>query len=782
MKVPLSWIKEFVDLKIGPEEIEKELTRMGLEVDQIEEISPPFEGVVVAKVLKTSKHPNADKLQKALVSDGTNEYEVVCGAPNCREGLITAFAKVGATLKSPDVFVIKAATIRGEPSFGMLCSEKELGLSQEGEGILELDEGYPLGSDLASLFKDTVFELSLTPNLGHCLSVLGIARELASATHKPLKRKEVRADRPNLSFPCSIASDFCSRYSAFVIKGVKVAPSPLWIRRRLELSQIRPINNIVDITNYVMLETGQPLHAFDLSQIDQIVVRQANEEESFVTLDGKTRVLTPENLVIASGQEVIALAGIMGGESSQITQKTTDILLESAIFDRVSLRKTAKRFGLMSEASKRFEKGVDHEASLLPLFQAGHLVESLASGKIVEFTDLLKETPQKKVVNLRLSALNKLLKTTFSKERVEEFLTRLFLKYNTVQESFHVEIPSFRQDISGEADLIEDIAKLYGYEKFKGNLFSFTPSSLPSTPLFLFEREVRAHFVGQGLQEFLNCDLIGPKLMQQTEEALMPFEESVVVKNPVSLEQSVLRTSLLPSLLNVIKHNVDRGSTEIQGFEIGRIHFKNDKEYFEQSQLGIVLSGSFDLDHFLVKERLVDFYDLKGVLESFFNINFSKQLEVHSSSLKAFHPGRQAALFIKGVEVGAFGEVHPKILRRFDLNQRVYYAEINLNDLLKLRDPEEKMREIPSFPGSDRDLTLSVLKTLPFDTLFKEIELVNSPLLEKVTLKSVYTNPSLGEKHNVTLRFLYRDKKKTVLQEDVEREHQKIVTQLKRFG
>ncbi len=779
MKIPLSWIKEFISIDMSAEEMGKELTRMGIEVDGIEEVQPLFEGVVVGKVLKASKHPNADKLQTAIVTDGQSEYAIVCGAPNCREGLLTALAKVGAVLKSGEPFTIKEAKIRGEASFGMLCSAKELGLSEEAEGILEFDESYPLGADLASLLSDKVFELSLTPNLGHCQSVIGIARELSSALNHPLKLKKIESATLPSKVSVSIESKRCKRYASVVIDGVKVQSSPLWMQRRLLLSGLRPINLIVDVTNYVMLETGQPLHAFDLMAIgDQIAIRQAHSNESMTTLDGKKRDLIEDDLVIASKDSILALAGVMGGEASQVTEATTSILLEGAIFDKSSVRKSAKRLALLSDASKRFEKGVDEETLLQALFQAADLIKSLGSGTITSFTDVVSEPFKRKVIPFRILALNNLLGTSFSKERVEEFLVRLGLKSQFANDTFQVEIPGFRHDLNQEVDLIEDVAKLFGYEKFKGKPFSYTPSQVSSTPLFLFERGVRSQLIALGLQEFLTCDLIGPKLMGQAAEALMPKERTVVVQNPVSIEQSVLRTSLMPGLLNVVKHNVDRGSEQVLGFEIGRIHFKDSEEYFEQSQVGLVLSGPSELHHYSTKKREVDFYDLKGILESFFKTFHFETVEFKSSNLKAFHPGRQLAIFVKGVEVGAFGEVHPKILRAFGLVDRVYYAEINLNDLLQLQNKSELMKPIVPFPASDRDFTITLPKTFPVERLFKEARELKSPLLEKVQLQDIYSSPSLGDKHNVTLRFVYRDKEKTVLQEDVDREHQKIINHL----
>lgn len=786
MKILLSWLKEWVNTTLLPHQIEKKLTNAGLEVDAIIPVSAGFQKIVVGRVLKVEKHPNADKLCIATVTDGLAEYQVVCGAPNCREGIKTAFAMIGATIEDKEgkVFRVKPSKIRGVESQGMLCSEAELNFSHEHDGIIEFANHFQEGADLASIYGDTVFEISLTPNLAHCASILGVARELSASTGAqvripPFELKEEGPPIQDLTKVTILDTLNCPRYACRLVKDVKIAPSPEWLQKRLTASGIRPINNVVDITNYLLLEMGHPLHAFDFDLLEgkEIVVRQANENEQIVTLDSKERSLPKEALLICDGKKPVAIAGIMGSQNSEVNDQTKNILLEAAYFDPRNIRRTSKALGLLTDASKRFERGTDPNQVIASLDKAAAMIQQLAGGKVAKgVIDIQKSSFEPLSVTCRVSRINYLLGTRISLNEIESIFTRLgFTSHYDGQDLLTVKIPTYRHDISSEVDLIEEVARIYGYDNIPKPSPRYHGSKIPHTPLFHFEREVRNQLLSAGLQEFLTCDLIGPNLLQLVDEKIMP-DAQVKVLNPVSIEQSILRTSLLPGLLQVIKHNWDHQNRNISGFEIGRIHFKQGNHFIEDTVAGIILSGKNRPYHWDVKPSEADFYDLKGIIENLLHELRIPQARFEKSSSEIFHPGRSASVIVGALTIGSFGEVHPSIIRRLDIDQRIFFAEFNFQDLLKVRKEKAKMKEIPVLPSSERDLTITLPNTISIQNVFDWIQSTSSDLLEDVSLIDVYESEKLGkEQKNVTFRFTYRDPKKTVSQEKVDGEHARIV-------
>jgi phenylalanyl-tRNA synthetase beta chain len=789
MKIPLSWIKDYVHLNLSPSEIAKSLTAAGIEVDAVETTAFNFEGVIVGHVLETEKHPNADKLCVARVTDGKATYQVVCGALNCRKGLKTAFAPIGAILKDEQgSFTIKKAKLRGVESEGMLCSGVELKLTQDDDGILELPESTPEGTPLASLYSDTIFDISLTPNLGHCASVWGIARELSAATGLPLHQPssalqesdEPIAQQAQINV---VDSHECPRYMCRLIKNVQVGPSPEWLRRRIEQCGLRSVNNIVDVTNYVLLEMGHPLHAFDFDRLEgkQIIVKKALEGEKFVTLDGKERALNQSDLMICDEARSIAIAGIMGGGNSEVADQTKNILLEAAYFDAVAIRKTSKRLGLQTDASKRFERGTDPNGLQNVLDRAAMLIQHVAGGHIcagvLEFA--AKEFSEKEIT-CRLSRTNQLLGLNLGRGEIEALLQSLhFATHWQGSDALVVQVPTYRVDIQSEIDLVEEVARLYGYDNIPRKGGAYHSSTLPHAPIYVFEKEIQARLIGEGLQEFLTCDLIGPTLLDVVQDHSIPAESIVKVMNPTSIEQSVLRTSLLPGLLQVIKYNVDHQIHQINGFEIGRIHFKEGNQFKEQSVVGIILSGKAHFPYWSEKNRDYDFFDLKGIVE-----NLLRELGIEGAifkniNLPTFHSGRQAAVFVDDLDVGSFGEIHPAILRRLDVSQRILFAEFNLHDLIQVTKSRGKVKALPVYPASERDWTLTIDTTVPFATLLQEIKLVAPSILETISLVGIYRSEKLGQNvQNMTLRFIYRDANKTIEQEDVEKAHHNLMTEV----
>lgn len=785
MRIPLNWLHDFIDIDQAPEEISKRLTMAGLEVDAIDKISLPCEGVIVGKVIETSKHPDADQLTVATVTDGTQNYQVVCGAPNCSPGIKVAFAMVGANLKNEEgkIFKIKKSKLRGVESCGMLCSAKEIGLSEEDHGIIELSAEAKEGQDLNDLFGETVFEISLTPNLGHCSSILGVARELSASTEKPIRMPAIHLQEGNQVNDTVVKVEnqqACPRYACRAVRDVKIGPSPSWLKERLEAAGLRSINNVVDVTNYVMLELGHPLHAFDAEKLEgnTLIIKNANPGEIFITLDGKERILEESDLMICDSAKPVAIGGVMGGLYSEVTMSTRHVVLEAAYFSPQVIRRTSKRLGLMTDASKRFERGSDPNILGLVLDRAATLIQQVAGGSICQgMIDIAVGPFPKKHFKCRLNRINQLLGTHLSVSEVENIFSRLEFKNRwNGNDAFSVEVPTYRNDIQEEIDLVEEVARIYGYNNITKAEVHFQSSKMPHSPVFIFEKEMRVRLINQGLQEFLTCDLIGPSLISKVhgDEKIEP--SWVKVLNPTSVEQSILRTSLLPGLLQVVKYNWDHQNHNIAGFELGNVHFKEGEHYQEQLVAAIILSGKSAPHHWSTKPSNYDFYDLKGMIETLFD-----ELKIEpifkTQEHFALHPGRQAGIYVGSLEVGSFGEVHPSVVRRLDVPQSILFAEINLHDLLKVRSKSDiQLQEIPLYPGSERDWTVTLQEEIPVEKLLKAIKAQSSRLLENVSLLDIYRSDKLGKGlKNVTLRFFYRDRTKTISQEKVDGEHGRIL-------
>jgi phenylalanyl-tRNA synthetase beta chain len=730
------------------------------------------------------------------VTDGKNTYNLVCGAANCRPGLITALAVVGSRVLDDEgkLFTIKKSKIRGVESLGMLCATDELGVPNStgtpAEGIIELPADTPLGIDITSLYSDTVLEISLTPNLGHCTSVIGIARELSAATGRSVKypwdlhgKKIEESDVPAQITVRVDTPEDCPRYACRVVRDIAVGPSPEWLKKRLELSGIRSINNVVDVTNYVMLELGHPLHAFDYDHLEghQIIVRHAKAGEHFVTLDSKERVLDGHDLLICDGKKPVAIAGVMGGADSEVKDTTKNILLEAAFFAPGAVRRTSKRLGLMTDASKRFERGCDPNIIHQALDRAAMLIAETSGGVISKgIIDVSSKKFPRKRISCRVNRVNHLLGTKLSSSEIELIFQKLdFIFSWDGQNVFSVDVPTYRNDLQEEIDLVEEVARIYGYDNIDKGSGRANASTLPHAPLFLFEREVRSRLIAEGLQEFLTCDLIGPTLLETLQATELPEKLWVRVLNPVSVEQSILRASLLPGLLQAVKYNWDHDIHDVAGFEVGRIHFKDGEQFREQSMAGIILSGKSRPHHWDVKPGDVDFYDLKGIVENLLNELQVQGISFRKSNLRVLHPGRQASIFAGELEIGSFGEVHPSVQRRLDVPQRIYFAEINLHDLYKVKSGETMMRPLPIFPGSERDLTVTLSEDVAIDQIFKAFRSVRSSFLESITLLDIYRSDKLGHGlKNVTFRFFYRDWEKTISQDKVDAEHARITASI----
>lgn len=637
---------------------------------------------------------------------------------------------------------------------------------------------------------DTLFEISLTPNLGYCACLLGIARELSAVTERPVKvpksvveesAKEQIAKMLRVTVNDRMGSP---RYACRVIRGVTVGPSPEWLKRRLEVCGLRSVNNIVDITNYVLLETGQPLHAFDYDLLEghEIVVRNAKEGEGFVTLDGKERRLSSEDLLICDKSKPVALAGVMGGLNSEVSDTTRNVVLESAYFHPGTIRKTSKRLGLQTDASKRFERGCDPNQVPKALDRAIMLIKQVAGGDILEGAfDIKESTFPERVVACRLSRVNHILGTHISVNEVETIFKNLGFNYRwDGQDTFTVTVPTYRVDVLDEIDLIEEVARIFRYDNIeKPSSARYHASRIPHAPIFHFEQEVRSRMVSEGLQEFITCDLIGPSLLGIVHDSMIPEAALIRVLNPTSVEQSVLRTSLLPGLLQVVKYNLDHQNLNVSGFEVGRVHFKDLDKYKEQPVLGIILTGRSSPHHWNIKPHEIDFFELKGMIENLLKELGIDNMTFRPSTYPTLHSGRQASIFVDALELGSFGEVHPAIRRRLDVTQRIFFAELSLHDLMQVRKVNLPMHDLPIYPSSERDWTITLKEEISMQDLLATIRSAASPLLEQVSLVDIYRSEKLGKGlKNVTFRFVYRDNIKTIEQEAVEAEHKHIINRV----
>ncbi len=789
MLIPLSWIKDYLDLNITATEIADTLTLAGLEVDKVEKTDLGFENVVVAKVLKTSPHPEADRLQVAEVSDGTNTFQIVCGATNCREGLVTALAKVGAKLTDLDgkILKIKKGKLRGVESCGMLCAEEELGLSSASSGIIELSDNYTLGTSLEDLYGDIIFEISLTPNLGHCTSVIGVARELAALLNLKLKQQSNLKISETISISDKVKvtvenPDHCYRYAARYLENIEVGPSPSWLKARLEACGIRSINNIVDVTNYVMLSLGQPMHAFDYDKLQgsEIIVKTSKQDEQFTTLDDIERTIPKNTLMIFDIENPAAIAGVMGGLASSVTENTTRILLEAAHFDPSTVRKSCKALNLRTDSSSRFEKNIDPKNPPQALELATSLLSKLCPNLIVSnIIDEQARPLEKKTLCLRKDKLNKTLGTKLSLGDLQEIFTRLDFnpKLDEEKNFIEVEIPSYRNDILSEIDLVEEVARIYGYHNIPDKDPACHISNLEHSKLYLEEKKIRSYLVQEGLQECVSCNLISPKLAHLGFDFSHTKDTLIEVLQPSSIDQSILRPSLLPNLLQAAKLNADFQNFSLPLFEIGKIHFKDEGNFHERPSAAILLTGGKHPHHWQGNQKQCDYFDLKGILENLFEKLRIKNISFSKSSLSGFHPGRQANIYSGQDLLGIIGEVHPNILSTLDIEKKVYFAELNMSALFQAESLNQLMQALPQFPGSDRDWTLPFSTKEPAQNIFNLIRDVPSRLLKSVSLLDEYTSESLGaEKRTLTFRFHYRDDKKTLELKTVEKEHSRIIS------
>jgi len=786
MKISLSLLKKFIPIDKPLDEIAEILTMLGLEVDSIENAETKLDKVVVGKIISVEKHPKAEKLIITKVFDGIKEHQVVCGDVTLKPDTLVAFAKVGACVfdKNSNFIEIKETTIREVNSSGMLLSAREMQLFDEAEQVLRLPEKeFSAGEDISQKLFDPIFEISLTPNLGHCMSAIGVAREIAGALNLKIQTPEIAKPKSDIQSDIQIEikdSNACKKYSAVVLENLEVKDSPFWLKKTLLQCGIRSINNVVDITNYVMLLLGQPLHAFDLDKIDgnKITICPLENNEKFSALNESDYELEKSTLVIQDEKKTLAVAGVIGSEESSVNLKTKRILLEAAYFSSDEIRKSSKSLNLKTESSQRFEKGIDYEMVSYALNFAVKLLSEADNAKISREIFCEPSKLQLKEITIRKAKVNSIIGHVFSLNEIVAILKQLELTVHPLDEdSLSVKIPSYRNDLNEEIDLIEEVLRIYGINNIERKAPLYTSTKIKHSKMFNFENTLKNALVAESLTEVINSDLISLKMASIFEEKDLPSNSYIRVKHSKSEEHSILRPSLLCAILQNIKHNLDRKNSDLALFEMGKIHFKKDGSFTEQPMCAIALSGSNAKSHFSERAKAVDFFDIKGIIE-----NILEKLNIKSTSFALskhpnFHPTRQASIVVENIEIGVIGELNPTLLTQLDIKQRVYYAELNTALLLKHQLLNVKFKSIPAYPGSDRDWTFTIDKSYLMQDIFNAIEKNRPSILEKVDLISIFESEQIGkDKKNVTLRFYYRDPSQTLSYEETEKKHNLLKT------
>lgn len=789
MRVSYKWLQDYVDIAWTVEELAERLTMAGLMVETMAPLATGIDDVVVAEVTGLERHPDAEQLWIATVTDGVSERIVVTGAPNVTVGEKYPLAKPGVTL--PGGGLIETATLRGVESAGMLCSEAELGAGEEAGGLWTLPPdvvvGRPVVDELG--LDDTVLHLEVYPNRPDCLSVIGIAREVAALTGQ-----RVRLPDRNLETSNRQAADvakvriedeaLCARYSARIIEGVAVGPSPAWLQQRLRVAGMRSINNIVDVTNFVMWEWGQPLHAFDFDRLNggSIVVRRAHASESVTTLDEQERELQDDTLVIADEERVVAMAGVMGAANSEVTEETSTLLLEAAAFDPVSVRRTAQRFGLRTDASHRFEKGLDPNLVAAASVRAAQLMQQVAGGHVLAGSvDVYPEPVQPWTVGCRPERVRSLLGVDVEDEIIVQHLEALELAVEQDGDELLATIPTFRPDLRREADLIEEVARMYGYDnvpaRLPGGAFDVARQSAP-LPLL---DDARQLLIGAGLLETMTYSFVSGDV---PERLGWPSDDArrrmIPVRNPLTEDTAVMRTTLISGLLDVAGHNRAHRNTAVHIFEIGAIFLGDElplsKLPEEARRIGILMTGDLPERHWGRKPVAATFFHLKGVVERLFSA-FGMQPVFHGAKDPTFHPGRQASISIDGRPLGVFGEVHPDVVARYDLDGvRVYVAELDADAFAELADSRRTMYAgLPRYPALERDMALVVPEYVTAGSVEDVVREAGGRLLADLRLFDVYEGAQVEAGHkSLAYALTLRSPDRTLTDDDATRVMERI--------
>ncbi|MFP8966034.1 phenylalanine--tRNA ligase subunit beta [Pokkaliibacter sp. CJK22405] len=781
MKFSEQWLREWVNPAISSEELVAQVTLAGLEVDEVIPVAGVFSGVVVGKILKAEPHPNADKLQVCTVTDGEQEHQVVCGAPNAREGLVTAFARIGAVL--PGDFKIKKAKLRQVESFGMLCSAQELGLSEDHSGIMELSQNAQPGQDVRELLNlnDVTIDVDLTPNRSDCLSIRGLAREVGVLNQCDLTPPAITpvAAGTDATFPIRIeAPQACPRYLGRVMKGINLGvATPQWMQEKLRRSGVRSIDPVVDVTNYVLLELGQPMHAFDMAQLNGgVVVRMAKPEEKLVLLDGSEITLAEDELVIADETKPVALAGIMGGEHSGVNADASDIFLECAFFAPLAIAGRARRHGLHTDASHRYERGVDPELQYLAIERATQLLLDIVGGTAGEVivAEFPAQLPAREKVRLRADRLAMLLALNLPEAEVTAILERLGTHPNIVEPGvWEVQAPSWRFDMSIEEDLIEEVARIYGYNRIP----SRQPSAAMEMPAMPEERvhlsRVRQSLISRGYQEAITFSFTEPKLLASID----PDNKPLPLANALSADLSVMRTTLWAGLLKTVQYNQHRQQPRVRLFETGLRFVPTDVGLVQDKMISGVISGSRHPENWHGKAESVDFFDLKGDIEALLSLS-GKRFNFVAATHPALHPGQCARIeTAEGELVGFMGRLHPRLKDELDLTSEAYLFELVLDKVLAGR--VASFAGISRYPEVRRDIAVLVDESVSYDAL-RDVAAKSAGEGYKDTLIfDVYRGKGVPEgKKSIALGLTWQHPSRTLTDEETSAAMAQVVSQL----
>ena len=792
MKISFNWLKEYVNIDdLSPSELADILTRGGIEVEGIAGCSPSIEGVVVGEVVSVLPHPNADRLTLCQVKGGNSPLPIVCGAKNMKAGDKVPLALSGATL--PNDFKIERVKIRGEWSSGMMCSEVELGLGEDTSGIMILPSELQVGENLITALKldDYILELNITPNRPDWLSMIGIAREVAALTNRNMRLPDIAVVEKGESIEriTSVtieAPDLCWRYTGRVITGTKIMLSPFWMRRRLESLGVRAINNAVDVTNYCMLEWGQPLHAFDFDLLGgrRIVVKRAEPGEQFATLDSVERELDPDTLMICDGERAVAIGGIMGGLNTEVRQETVNLFIESALFNPRSIRRTSKKLGLSTEASQRFERGIDPQGVVHAVDRAAFFISQLGSGQIAQgYVDAsTPNVPLPSRITVTVGRVNQLLGTAIEKEEIKNCLKRLELSpVEREQGTLELVAPSFRLDLKQPIDLVEEVARIHGYDHIPSRLPSHTLAFKGQSPPQLFEEKVRRVMRACGFQEVITYSFVDPGEIDALRlPASDPRTHALKIMNPLSEAQSVMRTTLIPGLLSTMRRNIYQKNYDLKLFEMGKVFIQEEKGRLpkEKRMASVLITGLRSGEVWHMPKEEVDFYDIKGCMEAMLEeLNIRDVQFAPPRDVPFLHPGKSGMLTIGGKCIGILGEVHPELLSYYDLHKRALIFEVDGDALYQCSESTRYFRPLSKYPPIYRDIALIINQEVTAERVKSAIQGLSLDLVEEVSLFDFYQGKPVPEgKKSLAYRIKYQAYDRTLTDEEVNLFHGKVTS------
>jgi phenylalanyl-tRNA synthetase beta chain len=787
LKVTVSWLKKYIDFSFTSDELAHRLTMLGLEVESVKQEAYNFSKVVIGKIVNIKKHPQKNQLSVCDVDIGKESVNLVCRAPNVVTGLKVAVALPGAIL--PGNITVDTAVIHGFDSQGMICSEAELGLSNQSEIIMELSENAEIGKHLESFFGagETVIEIDVTPNRPDCLGVIGVAREVAAITGGKLKKPEITINESSIKKIEDVINvtiknpESCPRYTARYIEGIKVGPSPRWLIQKLEAVGIRTINNIVDITNYVMMETGLPLHAFDYDLLEnsEIIVRHALAGDKFTTLDEKEHILTEKSLLICDGKKPIALAGIMGGLNSEISENTTNVLLESALFDPLNTRRTAKSLSISTDSSQRFERGVDPEGMVYANNRATQLINELAGGEVYGGVfDCFPRQTNKRTIHITVQNVNNLLGTTLVTEQVIDIFDSLNFRSTKVEGMIVVEVPSFRVDIEREVDLIEEVSRIYGFDKVESNNFSSIPLFMIPKKAESFNQLIRDQITRLGYNEIITHSLINQRLAED-----FTTNNTIKLSNPISEDLATLRPSILPGALQVLKWNKNRKITNQQLFEIGNIFYLESEDLNsrkESKKIVLLKTGNISKNSWMNQSRAANFYDHKGDVFSFLNSLGILKIDTVQAQYKFLETEETIKLICDQSELGYIGCLTQSTLEKLDIERDIYVAELDFDTLFRKYDWDKKVQQNTKFPNIQRDLAIVVDQTCNWEQVEKTIWEVSDNLLTAIELFDLYRGKQIKQdEKSFAFTLTYQSDKRTLTEKDIDSAISKVLENLK---